>query len=91
MASKWKNPWVIVLTAAVLFAGGMLGLYRTACAQQQRGNQLPFSNSVEQREEMVRELKEIKELMREQNSLLRTLVTHATATAAKENAPAANR
>jgi len=91
MMKNWKNPWAIMLITSVVTACGMLGLYRTACAQQQRGNPLPFSNSVEQREEMVRELKEIKELLREQNTLLRTLVTHASNTATKENATPANR
>lgn len=77
---------IIVLLAAVL-AVGMLGLYRTTFAQQ-RGNPLPFANSVEQRDTMVRELQEIKELLREQNTLLRTLVSNAASKDSTANSAA---
>ena len=82
MWHKLKNPLVLGLALGVLLTSCMLGLYRSASAQQQRGNPLPFSNSVEQRENMVRELREIKALIREQNALLRTI-------ASKNDPPAA--
>jgi len=69
-----NKPLLLTLALTAVLAIGMLGLYRNACAQQQRGNPLPFSNSVEQRQNMVKELREIKELLREQNALLRKLV-----------------
>ncbi len=66
-----RSRWTVLLIANVLFLG-MLSLYRvTDAAQDQRG-QLPFSNSVEQRNAMIRELQEIKALLKEQNQLLRT-------------------
>lgn len=48
----------------------VLGFYSTTGAAPQ-GGQPPFQNSVEQRSEMVRELREIKELLKEQNAMLR--------------------
>ena len=74
MSYHRNKPLVLTLALTATVAIGMLGLYQNACAQQQRGNPLPFSNSVEQREKMVRELREIKELLREQNALLGKLV-----------------
>lgn len=62
--------------AAVLVIGCMLWLIVPTFAQPQ-GGQPPFSNAVEQRNEMIRELREIRELMKEQNDLLRTLVEKA--------------
>ena len=62
---RW--PLLAAVNAAVL---GMLGFYSTGGAAPQAG-QPPFANSVEQRAEMVRELREIKELLKEQNALLR--------------------
>lgn len=49
---------------------GMLGFYSTLGAAPQAG-QPPFANPVDQRAEMIRELREIKELLKEQNALLR--------------------
>ena len=61
--------WVLLLAAnAVLL--GVLGFYSTSGAAPQSG-QPPFANSIEQRAEMVQELREIKELLKEQNALLR--------------------
>jgi hypothetical protein len=45
-----------------------------AVAQQTRQ---PFANAVQQRAEMIRELKEIKTLLKEQNSLLREIAGKA--------------
>jgi len=63
-------------TVAPLLVGIVLGycvlsFYQpTASAQRRTGGQPPFANSVEQRIEMVNQLKEIKELLKEQNALL---------------------
>jgi hypothetical protein len=61
--------WTLLL-AANLAALGMLVFYSTSGAAPQSG-QPPFANSLEQRAEMVQELREIKELLKEQNALLR--------------------
>ena len=66
LGSRWT--WLVVANAIVW---GVLGFYRTLGAAPQAG-QPPFANPVEQRSEMVRELREIKELLREQNALLRS-------------------
>jgi hypothetical protein len=59
------------LVAANVAAWGVLGFYSTLGAAPQTG-QPPFANPVEQRAEQVRELREIKELLKEQNQLLRS-------------------
>ena len=60
--------------SALVISGGVglcvLGFYSIGGAAPQ-GGQPPFANSVDQRNEMVRELREIKELLKEQNALLR--------------------
>ena len=61
--------WML-LVAANAAALGVLGFYSTSGAAPQAG-QPPFANSIEQRAEMVVELREIKELLKEQNTLLR--------------------
>jgi len=65
--------WTL-LVAANAAALGVLGFYSTSGAAPQSG-QPPFANSIEQRAEMVVELREIKELLKEQNALLRGGVT----------------
>lgn len=61
--------WVVsIASGACLLC--VLGFYGTSGAAPQTGRQ-PFANSVTQRNEMIRELKEIKALLREQNALLR--------------------
>lgn len=69
MTQTNRQGWTILLAinAVVL---SVLGFYSTSGAAPQSG-QPPFANSVEQRSEMVRELREIKELLKEQNALLR--------------------
>jgi hypothetical protein len=62
-----RGTWLVV---AGLLAGSMLGFYGTLGAAPQAG-QPPFANPVDQRAEMIRELREIKELLKEQNALLR--------------------
>ena len=63
--SRWT--WLVV---ANVVAGGVLGFYSTLGAAPQAG-QPPFANPVEQRADQIRELREIKELLKEQNELLR--------------------
>ncbi len=57
------------IVAAVVVCG-VLGLYRAEKAVSQPPK-LPFSNSVEQRAEMIKELREIRRLLEEQNRILR--------------------
>jgi hypothetical protein len=59
------------LGALNALALGVLGFYSTSGAAPQGGGQPPFNNAVEQRDGMVRELREIKELLKVQNALLR--------------------
>jgi hypothetical protein len=63
------SRWTWLVAANVAFAG-VLGFYSTLGAAPQAG-QPPFANPVEQRADTIRELREIKELLKEQNELLR--------------------
>ena len=67
--------------SVVPFIGGVglcvLGFYSSSGAAPQ-GGQPPFANAVEQRNETIRELREIKELLKEQNALLRANATLKT-------------
>jgi hypothetical protein len=63
--SRWI--WLVIANLAV---ASVLGFYSTLGAAPQAG-QPPFANQVEQLEEQIRELREIKELLKEQNGLLR--------------------
>jgi hypothetical protein len=66
-ACTWRWTWLVI---ANLVVASVLGFYSTLGAAPQAG-QPPFANPVEQRSDMVRELREIKELLKEQNALLR--------------------
>ena len=70
MANANSMRWAALVAGNALLVG-VLGFYSTSGAAPQSG-QPPFNNSVEQREQQVRELREIKELLKEQNSLLRS-------------------
>jgi len=63
--SRWT--WLVIANGIVV---GVLGFYSTLGAAPQAG-QPPFANPVEQRADQLRELREIKELLKEQNELLR--------------------
>jgi hypothetical protein len=65
--SYWRYPLLICLNVLVLL---VLGFYSIGGAAPQAG-QPPFANPVDQRADMVRELREIKDLLKEQNALLR--------------------
>jgi len=76
MMTKVNVRWIVMIALNVI-ALCVLGLNGTSGAAPQGGKQ-PFSNAVEQRHEMVRELKEIKGLLKEQNELLRTAAAKET-------------
>jgi Asp-tRNA(Asn)/Glu-tRNA(Gln) amidotransferase A subunit family amidase len=70
MAMTPACRWTLLVTANAALCG-VLGFYSTLGAAPQSG-QPPFANPIDQRAEMVRELREIKELLKEQNALLRS-------------------
>ena len=61
-----------VLVCANLVIWGVLSFYDSSQAAPQ-GGKPPFSNAVEQRHDMVRELQKISTLLQEQNRLLRAM------------------
>ena len=63
---KRLTPWAVLLLLNA-FAFGMLGLYQTGHAGSP-----PFANTTESRLDMVEQLKEIRDLLKEQNALLRS-------------------
>ena len=67
---KRLSPPVLTLLAFHAVALCVLGFYSTTAAAPQ--GQPPFVDAAEQRGEMIQQLKEIKELLREQNALLRS-------------------
>lgn len=67
---KRRTAWMLLIGANALCCV-VLSFYRTSDAASQKSPP-PFANAVEQRFEMVRELKEIKQLLKEQNALLRS-------------------
>jgi hypothetical protein len=72
----------VILTVAVSI--GVLGFWGTGMAQNQGtpgAGKPPFASAVEQREEMIRELRDIRSLMKEQNALLKQLVDQGNANA----------
>jgi len=66
-----RTSWALLVAANAL-CYCVLSFYQTGHAQQRTGGEPPFANSVEQRAEMVNELKEIKNLLKEQNAWLRS-------------------
>lgn len=63
--------WTLLLVVNVT-AMCVLGFHQSiGTAQQPQNGQPPFQNAIEQRQEMIRELKEISALLKEQNSILR--------------------
>ena len=76
--SKRTRIFLAGLITANVLAWGMLGFYKTTGAAPAEP-QLPFRNAVEQRQDMIRELQEIKTLLKEQNALLRAAQAKAEA------------
>ncbi|MBX7167609.1 MAG: hypothetical protein K1X74_14865 [Pirellulales bacterium] len=69
MLSRVNPGWkTLVVTHVVSLC--MLGFYQSAAAQKPTPE--PFANAVEQRFEMITQLKEINAQLREQNALLRS-------------------
>jgi hypothetical protein len=64
-----RSRWT-ALVALNVIAWGLLGAYEVTRAQT-KGGQLPFANSNEQRSDILSELREIKDLIKQQNELLR--------------------
>lgn len=69
MKNACISRWTLLVVANLVLAS-VLGFYSTSGAAPQSG-QPPFANPVEQRADSIRELREIKELLKEQNALLR--------------------
>ena len=65
-----RARWTWLIVANVLFCC-VLGFYWPTDAAPPKPKQ-PFANSVEQRMEMIKQLQEIKVLLKEQNALLRS-------------------
>lgn len=77
-----RSRLVVSAAAAASLALGVLLFYSTLGAAPPAG-QSPFVDATVQREEMLRELKAIRELLREQNALLKEQLqkSHADAPA----------
>jgi hypothetical protein len=65
-----RTGWILLLVLNAL-AYCVLGFYQTSMAGSPIGSP-PFANTSESRLEMVEQLKEIKDLLKEQNALLRS-------------------
>ena len=66
-----RTGWALLIAANAL-CYCVLSFYQTTAAAPPKGNPPPFANAVQQRMEMIGHLKEIKELLKEQNALLRS-------------------
>lgn len=67
---KRRTGWALLVAANAL-CYCVLSFYQTTDAAPRTGGP-PFANAVQQRMEMIGHLKGIKELLREQNALLRS-------------------
>ncbi|MBN1396027.1 MAG: hypothetical protein JW959_13475 [Pirellulales bacterium] len=63
-----KRWWLLVLAGVVCYC--VLSFYRTGAAQT--GTVPTLANAPKDRQEMIANLKEIKELLKEQNALLKS-------------------
>jgi hypothetical protein len=89
---KRHAGWALLFALNVL-AYCVLGFYQTSIAGSP-GNTPPFANTTESRLEMVEQLKEIKNLLKEQNALLRSgdvkvIITELPKPTKAESAPPA--
>ena len=64
-----RTGWTLAIAASALFCC-VLSFYQATAAAPPAGTQ-PFANSLQQRMEMITELKGIRALLKEQNVLLR--------------------
>ena len=67
-----RTGWMLLIIANVLFCCVLSFYHTTDAAQATRKNPPPFANSVQQRLDMNNTLNEIRELLAEQNALLRS-------------------
>jgi hypothetical protein len=70
---SWRGTLGTHLTALAAFALGMLLFYSTLGAAPPAGTP-PFVDATVQREEMLRELRSIRDLLKEQNALLKDVL-----------------
>ena len=68
MQNRNTVRWTLLITANVTLAC-MLGFHQSGSAAQKGAE--PFANAVQQRAEMIEQLKEVGALLKEQNALLR--------------------
>jgi hypothetical protein len=70
MFHKFRNRWWLLVAAIVLLLC-VLGLYGPLAAAPRESSE-PFANAVEQRAEMIAELRTLNALVKEQNELLKS-------------------
>ena len=66
-----RTSWALLVAASVL-CYCVLSFYQADAATPRGGGKPPFANSVEQRMEMIRLLRDIKDELKQQNALLRS-------------------
>lgn len=66
-----RTGWALLVAANVL-CYCVLGFYQANAASPRTGGKPPFANSVEQRMEMIRLLRDINDQLKQQNALLRS-------------------
>lgn len=64
-----RTRWAISI-AAITLLGCVLSFYQTTDAAQRGQSKAPFANSVDQRSQMIEELRGIRALLKEQNALI---------------------
>lgn len=70
--TRRRTSWALLITANVM-CYCVLSFYQTTdAAQRGTSSGPPFANSVQQRAEMIKTLGDIRELLKEQNALLRS-------------------
>jgi len=67
---KRRTGWTMLIVANVV-CYCVLSFYQTGVAAPRAGGVPPFANAVEQRIEMINQLKQVNQLLKEQNALLR--------------------
>jgi len=67
-----RTGWALLLTVNILGYCVLSFNQTPAAAQRATGGKPPFANAIEQRMQMINHLAEIKELLKEQNALLRS-------------------
>lgn len=66
-----STKWIMAAVGLAVVAC-MLGLWQSSSAAERTGGEPPFANAVEQRQESNALLREIRDLLKEQNTLLRS-------------------